>query len=737
MITVVSHFPSPYQVEFFNAISKAQSEKFRVLYLYRQDPMRSWGKKLIEHDHAYLDFLEPSGISKQEVFRWIIESSLVVFNYYNHPRITSLIDLRASQNQPWVLWGERPGYQHPYLGRILRYWMLRHLRASNHPIWGIGNFAVAAYQAEFGLRRHYFNIPYFSNLRRFQLRNEPSQKNDERVILYSGALILRKGIDLLAKAFSDVVRDFPNLRLLVMGDGELRSSLRAQLSTCLRNVEFVGFKDWDELPKVYAEADVLCAPSRHDGWGLVVPESLASGLPVISTDRTGAALDLIQDEENGWMIKAGCLDDLKQALRKVAIVSNERLHSMRQKAIKSVNAHQLENGVSRFLEASASAIEDHTRKPTMKIIHFWAPDLNPTSGGIGAYSQVLSLSLARYRNLSLRLFPKDCSGIRLNRLFSSTPIKPKNKWLYSALYGGVLIYWAVRERPDLILTTHVNFSPVARMLKRFLAIPFVISLHGIDVWNLKHASRIRALREADWLLPVSEFTKRVVAKQQGIRAEKFFVLPDTVDGNRFFPAKKSKEIFDQYRIPYDRKIVLTVCHLSQAERYKGYDRVLRIWNRVLQSVPDAHYVLVGNGDDLEYIQQMVEKEKIHDHVTLAGFVPAHLLPEFYQSADVFVMPSTGEGFGIVFLEALASGLPVLAGNRDASSEPLLGGDIGVVVDPSDENALLRALISLLNKTHSNGNLFNSEYIRHRVINAYGLGAFQQKLTKFLEKIRLI
>jgi glycosyltransferase involved in cell wall biosynthesis len=734
MITVVSHFPSPYQVEFFNAIRQKKSDGFRVLYLRRQVPHRAWATPKIAHEHDYLDLTHKS---KELACQWLRESALVIFNYYNDFKITPLISFCHSENLPWVLWGERPGYQHPYLGKILRYWRLRHLRGSNRPIWGIGKFAIAAYQAEFGLRRHYFNIPYFSNLRRFQLRNEPSQKNGERVILYSGALILRKGVDLLAKAFSCVVRDFPNLRLVVMGDGELRPSLTAQLSTCLRNVEFVGFKDWSELPKVYAEADVLCAPSRYDGWGLVVPEGLASGLPVISTNRTGAALDLINHEENGWMIRAGSLDDLKQVFREVATVPDKRLNAMAQRALGSVSDHQLENGVTRFLEASASAIEDHLHKPTQKIIHFWAPDLNPTSGGIGAYSQALSLSLGRYHNLSLRLFPKDPSGMLLNRLYSTSRIRLKSKWLHSALYAGVLLYWAARERPHLILTTHVNFSPVARILKRFLKIPYAISLHGIDVWNLKHLSRIRALREADWLLPVSQFTKKIVAEQQGISTEKFFVLPDTVDGNRFFPAKKSKEIFDQYRIPFDRKIVLTVCHLSQAERYKGYDRVLRIWNRVLQRVPDAHYILVGTGDDLKFIREMVEQQKIEDHVTLAGFVPSHLLPKFYQSADVFVMPSTGEGFGIVFLEALASGLPVLAGNRDASSEPLLWGDIGVVVDPYDETALLNALISLLDRTHPNSNLFHPEYVRDHMIQAYGLEAFQQKLTEFLKKVNLV
>ncbi len=67
-------------------------------------------------------------------------------------------------------------------------------------------------------------------------------------------------------------------------------------------VEFAGFKDWNELPGEYASADVLCVPSRYDGWGLVVPEGLASGLPVIATDRMGAALEFVETGRNGWLI---------------------------------------------------------------------------------------------------------------------------------------------------------------------------------------------------------------------------------------------------------------------------------------------------------------------------------------------------------------------------------------------------------------------------------------------------
>ena len=103
-------------------------------------------------------------------------------------------------------------------------------------------------------------------------------------------MIARKGIDLVARAFVQLASEFNDVRLRIAGDGELRQALAQLLQPVSDRVEFTGFKNWDELPELYASVDVLCVPSRYDGWGLVVPEGLASGLPVIATDRFPCAV---------------------------------------------------------------------------------------------------------------------------------------------------------------------------------------------------------------------------------------------------------------------------------------------------------------------------------------------------------------------------------------------------------------------------------------------------------------
>src|SRR5207302_9582270 len=110
------------------------------------------------------------------------------------------------------------------------------------------------------------------------------------------------------------------------------------------------------LAPAYAAADVLCVPSRYDGWGLVVPEGLAAGLPVIATDRMGAAVEFLETGRNGWLILAGDEQSLYQALREAAVLPAECLTALSAAARATVENHTLRHGAQRFLAAAAEAI---------------------------------------------------------------------------------------------------------------------------------------------------------------------------------------------------------------------------------------------------------------------------------------------------------------------------------------------------------------------------------------------
>ena len=339
-VFVLTDCPSPYQVELFNEIEASGRCALEVGYLRSRDPQRRWRASEIRHEAIEL---ENGGMSR--ALESVRRADVVVFNYYRHANAQTLIEERSG---PWCFWGERPGFHQPaWAGRLLRKWKLSKLHASPVPIWGIGKFAVDGYRREFGSQRAYFNLPYFSDLERF--KTPVREEKCERVFLFSGSLIARKGVDLLVAAFARLAREVSNVRLRIVGDGELRVESD--------RVELVGFRDWHELPGEYAAADVLCVPSRYDGWGLVVPEGLASGLPVIATDRMGAALEFVETGRNGWLIPAGDEEALLSAMREAALVP---LGELGRGAQESVSGHSLQSGAARFCRFAQETIETWT-----------------------------------------------------------------------------------------------------------------------------------------------------------------------------------------------------------------------------------------------------------------------------------------------------------------------------------------------------------------------------------------
>jgi glycosyltransferase involved in cell wall biosynthesis len=349
-VTVVTLIPSPYQVELFNAVHAAGELGLQVVYLHTASPgpiSGQWHGGGIDHPHVLLD-RDGAGLAEAAIDR----ADLVVFNFYRHAAPLRWMGRRTRSGAPWCFWGERPGATRwAPIGNAYRYFRLAGLRRSRAAIWGIGQLAVDRYRASFGPTRKYFNVPYFSDLSRFATGRVRRDGERARKFLFSGALIRRKGVDLLAEAFVQLRRELPAASLTLVGSGQLEASMKAMLPA--HAARFTGFQSWEALPKLYAEADVLVAPSRHDGWAMVVPEALAAGLPVISTTHTGAARELIRHGENGWLV-----DPLDAASLTAALQSASRvdLATASRAATGSVARHQLADGVERFTTAALGSV---------------------------------------------------------------------------------------------------------------------------------------------------------------------------------------------------------------------------------------------------------------------------------------------------------------------------------------------------------------------------------------------
>ena len=269
------------------------------------------------------------------------------------------------------------------------------------------------------------------------------------------------------------------------------------------------------------------------------------------------------------------------------------------------------------------------------------------------------------------------------------------EFLRTAGFASQVLFAAGRARPALIVSTHLNFGPAAHLARRFFGIPYVLVAHGVDVGDSLSAARITALRAADQVLAVSEWTRQRLLSLGGFQSARIVVLPNTYDDDRFVVGPYPNALAARYEIGRGERVILTVARLDQGEGYKGYDRILEALPRIRQLCGEVRYLIVGKGSDRKRLERMAAELGVAESVIFAGFVPDEQLADHYRLADVFAMPSTGEGFGIVFLEAMGCGTPVLGGNRDGSADALDDGRFGRLVDPTSVDEIAAGLIGLL------------------------------------------
>lgn len=369
-------------------------------------------------------------------------------------------------------------------------------------------------------------------------------------------------------------------------------------------------------------------------------------------------------------------------------------------------------------------------------VHVWVPDYASAIGGIQTLSRFLVRALRDiYPEARICVLSKNDTSFPEAAFDWSTTFTPLGWWppgLRTAAFSAELFRRAALERPDLIITTHPNFTPVARWLQKAFRIPYMAVGNGIDVWQI-HSSQMRSgLRHADALVAISEYTRQRMTDSVGVDANRISLFPCTVDADQFTRGPKPRFLQKRYGLRLDQPVILTITRLSSAERYKGYDQVLSALPAVRERSPNVRYILGGRGDDRPHVEAMVRELGISDNVILAGYIPQHELCAHYNLCDVFAMPSKGEGFGIVFLEALACGKPVLAGNKDGSVDAVLHGKVGALVDPDNLQEIEHALVQILSGTHPLEILRQPEELRRAVIEAYGYDRFKESVRKVVE-----
>jgi phosphatidylinositol alpha-1,6-mannosyltransferase len=239
--------------------------------------------------------------------------------------------------------------------------------------------------------------------------------------------------------------------------------------------------------------------------------------------------------------------------------------------------------------------------------------------------------------------------------------------------------------------SHLSLGKVQAFVPALWRRPYAVFVHGVEVWGRLTPSQERVLKGAALRVANSNFTARRVADvhpEVGPVAECPLALAPE-------PAFEPDAVPASSAWPLGSRAVILVARMLASERYKGHDELLKIWPAVRARVPDARLVFVGDGDDVDRLKGKAATLGVADAVLFTGFVSAHELRTIYERAAVFAMPSCGEGFGMVYLEAMAHRLPCIGSIHDAATEVIDDGVTGFLLEQADGPALVERIVTLL------------------------------------------
>jgi len=343
------------------------------------------------------------------------------------------------------------------------------------------------------------------------------------------------------------------------------------------------------------------------------------------------------------------------------------------------------------------------------------------SGGIAQYNRDFLAALAATPGFSaVAVLPRN-PGERVGMPERVVEVPPHRGRLG---YAAAAFVAAVEDRPDIVFCGHLHLAPLAAAIARVARARLIVQTHGIEVWRAPSRLRRLALEAADLVLSVSRHTRAAVLAWAALPPERVVVVPNTV-GDRFTPGDGAA-----LRTAWDlagKAVLLTVGRLDARERYKGHDRVIAALPELLAGGHDIAYVVSGVGADRFRLIEIARRLGVAERVRFAGFVAPETLVQAYRMADLFVMPSTGEGFGIAFLEAMACGTPALGVAAGGARDALADGELGMALGRDDD--LAAAIDRLLS-----GPRPDPLVLALRVRARFGRDAFASGVQRALERV---
>lgn len=325
--------------------------------------------------------------------------------------------------------------------------------------------------------------------------------------------------------------------------------------------------------------------------------------------------------------------------------------------------------------------------------------LFPELLGVGGIQEAGRLTALALRNIALRmgwstefLSLNDRPSQVLSFGDSQTPFRGFGR---SKLHFTRSAIQLTGPRTQLVLAAHPHLAvPAAQMKLLKHNLSMITISHGIEVWSRLPWLRRFAFRRSDRFLAPSQYTAHMIAEMQGVPDTKIRRLPWPLSPEVFRMAGHPEKLPLPPGFPRGL-VVLTVARLSASEQYKGVDKLITATALLRTRISNLHLVVVGGGDDLARHVKLASDFGVPDCVHFFDNLSRAEIGACYFQADAFAMPSIGEGFGLVFLEAMAFAKPVIGATAGGIPDVVEDGINGFLVRPGDFDQLCQALRALL------------------------------------------
>jgi phosphatidyl-myo-inositol dimannoside synthase len=279
------------------------------------------------------------------------------------------------------------------------------------------------------------------------------------------------------------------------------------------------------------------------------------------------------------------------------------------------------------------------------------------------------------------------------------------------------------ENPDIILFGHVSLSPLALLTPASAqGRKCCVITYGIEVWREFSRAEKKALQKAEAVLAISDYTRHEVIQRGELAPARVKLFPCALDP--FWTAYEQAAA--QEAMP---PMLLTVSRLTTGDAYKGVDSVIESLPGVIREFGALDYRVVGSGDDLPRLRALAERLGVADSITFTGGLSDEALQECYRGCSLFVMPSEGEGFGIVFLEAMAYEKAVIGGAHAGTPSVVADGETGLLVERSDIKGLTAAILQILRDEQLRRRLGSAG--KQRLLDRFVFERFEENLDNLL------